>query len=170
MSTEPRIEFVPVAHAEKGVLRELLNLYLYDLSDLVGADPNEHGRFEYQYLDHYWTEPDRHAFLLRRDAAIAGFVMVNAHTASGAAHGIAEFFVLHRHRRAGVGRAAATSAFVRFPGSWEVVTDRENARAAAFWRRTITSCAFPNLVEHPHGIGDWTGPSWTFDVPAASTP
>jgi predicted acetyltransferase len=161
----PRIDLVPVAFAETGVLRELLNLYLYDLSDLVAADPDALGRFEYQYLDAYWTEPDRHAFLVRRDASLAGFVLVNAHTASGAAHGIAEFFVLQRHRRSGVGRAAAMAAFARFPGSWEVVTDRENVRAAAFWRDTITTCGFPELVEHPHGIGDWRGPSWTFEVP-----
>lgn len=140
------IELAPVAYDQKPVLRELLNLYLYELSDLVGADPNEHGRFEYRWLDHYWTEPNRNAFFIRRDGITAGFAMVNAHTASGAAHGIAEFFVLRRHRRSGVGRAAAVSAFARFPGSWEVVTDLENVRAAAFWRETIMASAFPNLA------------------------
>jgi predicted acetyltransferase len=158
------IELVPVAQSHKSVLGELLNLYLYELSDLVGANPNEHGRFEYGYLDLYWTEANRHAFFIRRDADMAGFVMVNAHTASSAARGIAEFFVLRRHRRAGVGRAAATLAFERFPGSWEVVTDRENVRAAAFWRQAITGRGYPKLVEHPGGIGEWTGPAWTFEV------
>src|SRR5262249_51081127 len=128
------VELVPVAYEQKSVLRELLSLYLYDLSDLVAADPDEHGRFEYRYLDHYWTEPHRHAHFIRHDGALAGFILVNAHTASGAAHGIAELFVMQRHRRAGVGRAAAKATFARLAGSWEVVTDRENVRAAAFWR------------------------------------
>ena len=157
-------ELVPIARAHEPVLRELLNLYLYELSDLVGADPDEHGRFEYDWLDHYWTEPDRHAFFIRRDATTAGFVLINAHTASGAAHGIAEFFVLRRHRRSGIGRTAAIAAFTRFPGTWELVTDVENVRAAAFWRATITAFAPAQLVEHPRGIADWTGPSWTFTV------
>ena len=47
------IELVAVAYEQKPVLRELLNLYLYELSHFVGADPNEHGRYEYQWLDHY---------------------------------------------------------------------------------------------------------------------
>jgi predicted acetyltransferase len=158
------IELSPVAYEQKTVLRELLNLYLYELSDLVDADPDEHGRFEYRWLDHYWTEPDRHAFFIRRDGTTAGFVMINAHTASGAARAIAEFFVLRRHRRVGVGCAAAVSAFNRFPGSWEVTTDAENLAAASFWRETIATCAFANLVEHPGGIGNWTGPSWAFIV------
>ena len=158
------VELASIAYEQKPLLRELLNLYLYELSDLVAADPDEHGRFEYGWLDHYWTEPDRHAFAIRRDGVTAGFVMVNAHTASGAAFGIAEFFVLRRHRRSGVGRAAAAAAFARFPGSWEVVTDRENVRAAAFWRETITTYAPAKLVEHAGGIADWTGPAWTFTV------
>ncbi len=158
------IELSPVAHDHKPVLRELLNLYLYELSDLAPSDPDEHGRFEYRWLDHYWTEPDRHAYFIRRDRGTAGFVLINAHTASSAAHAVAEFFVLRRHRRSGVGSAAASSAFRRFPGTWEVTTDVENIRAGSFWRKTVTACPLTNLVEHPRGIGDWTGPSWTFTV------
>ena len=158
------MELVAIAQDQRAVLGELLNLYLYELSELVGADPDERGRFPYPHLDRYWTEPHRHAFFIRRDGVTAGFVLVNAHTASGAAHGIAEFCVLRRHRRAGLGRAAAWAAFAQFPGSWEVVTDVENVRAAAFWRATITARGYANLVEHPRGIGDWTGPAWTFDV------
>src|SRR5262249_50393333 len=134
------LELVAVAHDQRPVLGELLNLYLYELSDLVGADPDEHGRFPYPDLD----LPHRHAFCIRHDGVTAGFVMVTAHTASGAAHGIAELCVLRRHRRAGVGRAAAWAAFERFRGSWEVVTDVENVRAAAFWRATITARGYAN--------------------------
>jgi predicted acetyltransferase len=145
-----------VTPADKGVLRELLNLYLYDLSDLVDADPNDHGRFEYPYLDHYWTEPGRAAFFIRADGAPAGFVMVNARTFTGAEHGIAEFFVLSRHRRRGVGRAAAGAAFDAFVGSWEVFTDANNPRAKAFWRSVVaghTSGVYEELSDVREGLG-----------------
>ena len=158
------VELESIAHDRKPLLRELLNLYLYELSDLVDADPDEHGRFEYGWLDPYWVEPDRHALLIRRDGRTAGFVMINAQTATGAAHAIAEFFVLRRHRRHGVGRTAALAAFARFPGTWEVTTDVENRHAGAFWRETIAAGTFQKLVEHPDGVADWTGPSWTFLV------
>ena len=154
----------PVAVEAKGVLRELLNLYLYELSHLAGSDPNEHGRFEYRWLDHYWTESDRHAYFIDHDGARAGFVLVNAHTATDAEHAIAEFFVLKRHRRAGVGARAAALAFDAHPGEWEVCTDVENARAARFWRATIARYTGDTYVEHPDGIGDWTGPCFTFRV------
>src|SRR2546428_3149200 len=45
------------------VLRRLVELYLYDFSEFDGADVGPHGEYGYRYLDHYWTDPDRHAFL-----------------------------------------------------------------------------------------------------------
>ena len=157
------IEIEPVPYQDKLVLRELLNLYLYDLSDLDGADPDAHGRFEYRYLDPYWIEPARHPFFIRRDGVIAGFALVSGHTESGAERGLSEFFVMKRHRRGGVGFAAAAATFKRFPGSWEVRAERHNAGATAFWGAAIPRLASRDLVVHD-SIGAWPGPAWTFVV------
>ena len=46
---------------------------------------------------------------------------------------IAEFFVLRRYRRSGVGREAAFLAWDRFPSSWTVRVAERNAGALAFW-------------------------------------
>jgi predicted acetyltransferase len=156
------IELEPVAFEDKGVLRELVNFYLYDLSHLDDADPNAHGRFEYRWLDAYWFESTRHPFFIRRDGALAGFVLVSVHAVTGAAHGISEFFVMKRHRRHGVGRAAAHAAFRRFPGTWELRTEKHNADANAFWTQTLGG--LPDLVLHPDGFADWAGPVWTFRI------
>jgi predicted acetyltransferase len=156
------VELQPVAAADKAVLRELLNLYLYDLSALAGTGPDAHGRFEYPYLDHYFTEPDRHAFFILADGARAGFVLVNARTETGAERCIAEFFVLRRLRRARVGSAAAARVFERLRGSWEVCTDANNAAAAPFWRAVVESFTGGAFEQRP-GTGGWTGPMFVFD-------
>ena len=158
------VRLEPVAEAEKDRLKELLNLYLYGLSDLVDADPDEQGRFEYSFLDLYWIEPDRHAFFIMVDGVVGGFVMVNAHTFTGGDRSIAEFFVLKRHRRKGVGAAAAVATFDRLPGEWEVWTDANNARGQAFWRATVRAYT-DGAYEERTGVHEGLGPVFRFTSP-----
>jgi predicted acetyltransferase len=61
---------------------------------------------------------------------------------------IDEFFVLRRHRRAGVGTAAAALAFARRPGRWEVRESAANVPAQRFWRRAIDAATGGRFDEH----------------------
>jgi predicted acetyltransferase len=109
-------ELVPVQEEHRSVLRRLLQLYLHDMSAFDGTDVDDHGEYAYRYLDHYWTEPDRHAFLIRVDGSWAGFALVRA-----CPHwDMAEFFVMRKYRRQGVGQASARLVFGAFRGPWEV--------------------------------------------------
>lgn len=127
------VDVAPVAYSDKIVLRRLLEFYVYDYSEYMGWDVDEHGVFGYRYLDQYWTEPDRHPFFIRVDDRLAGFALVR----SGPPHDMAEFFVMRRYRRAGVGSEAARAVLERFPGSWEVRQLAENTPGSAFWRSSI---------------------------------
>jgi predicted acetyltransferase len=118
---------------DKEVLDQLLELYLHDLSRLTGADVGSRGRYGYFYLDDYWTEPDRHAFFFCVGQRFAGFGLVR----SGAPNDMAEFFVMRKYRRQGVGRRAACALFAMFPGEWQVRQLASNAAATAFWRSVI---------------------------------
>jgi predicted acetyltransferase len=118
---------------EKPVVRQLLELYAHDFSELNGADVDERGVFGYRYLDDYWMEPDRHPFLFRVDGRLAGFALVR----SGPPHDMAEFFVMRKYRRGGIGVEAARAVFARFPGEWQVREVAANVGAVAFWRRAI---------------------------------
>jgi predicted acetyltransferase len=60
---------------------------------------------------------------------------------------IAEFFVLRRYRRSGVGREAAFLAWDRYPGSWTVRVAEGNAGALEFWRRAIDQYAGGTVTE-----------------------
>ena len=140
------IEVVEAALSDKAVIRRLLELQAHDHSEFDSKEINEHGEFGYRYLDHYWTEPDRHPFLIRSGAHIAGFAFVSGlHAAdegeveesADARYSMSEFFVLRRHRRRGVGQQAAHALFRRFPGPWRVRQTPGNEPATSFWRAVV---------------------------------
>ncbi|HEX3815587.1 MAG TPA: GNAT family N-acetyltransferase [Mycobacteriales bacterium] len=130
------MEIIPASETEKPVLRRLLELYGYDFSEIDGRDVDEHGEFGYRYLDHYWTDPDRHAFLVRVDSRWAGFVLVRTGDMP-AATDIAEFFILRKYRRSGLGREVARQIFNRFPGKWQTRQVAGNSGATQFWHSAI---------------------------------
>lgn len=83
MTSASDVQVREAAADEKPILRQLLELYEYDFSEFEGTDVGPHGFYGYRYLDHDWTEPDRHPYLIRVDDNLAGFVLVNRHTVSG---------------------------------------------------------------------------------------
>jgi predicted acetyltransferase len=148
------------------VLRQLLELYNYDFSEYDGADVNEHGLYGYKYLDHYWTEPDRQPFFIVVDGQLAGLVLVGSFCyvlREPGARSIAEFFVMRKYRRKGVGRIAATRAFELFPGSWEVLQHGGNAPSYVFWEEVIADYTGGRYDKEPVVTEDWDGQAITFD-------
>ncbi len=128
--------------SEAVLLSNLLELYIYDLSEVfptveLGAD----GRFGYEKLPLYWSETgDRFPFLIRLDAQVVGFVLAargSPATDDPEVFDIAEFFVIRRHRRCGVGRRAAFLLWNRVPGRWIVRVSGGNLRAFRFWAGAI---------------------------------
>ena len=117
-----KAEIHPAALSDKPVLRNLLELCQHDYSEYDDQDLDENGLFGYRWLDHYWTEPERHPFLVRVDGRLAGFVLVRQIGTSQEqpVYSIAEFFILRKYRRRGVGRQAAWSVFDRLPGRWSI--------------------------------------------------
>ncbi|MDZ7955074.1 GNAT family N-acetyltransferase [Nostoc sp. DedQUE09] len=161
-----KIEVVKAIQQHKSVLCNLMELYQYDLSEIEAKDVDDCGLFGYLYLDYYWTEPERHPFLIKVDKKLAGFVLVNQHTylhQDNNAKSIAEFFILKKYRNQGIGEQVATHIFNQFPGSWEVRQTALNLGAQAFWDKVIsqyTNGAFNEVFLNDHR---WHGPIKTFD-------
>jgi predicted acetyltransferase len=126
------VEIVKIPIAEKSVLRNLVELYRYDFSEIQHADVTEHGVFGYRYLDHYWTDGNRTPFFIRADGKLAGFALIR-HLDDGT-YSIAEFFVMRAYRRRGVGRMAVRELFARFGGRWSFDVVEDNTAAIPFWR------------------------------------
>lgn len=162
-----KVEISPAVESERPVLRNLMELYLYDFSEFDNADVGPFGLYEYPYLDHYWVEDDRHPFLVRVEDRLAGFVLVcryNYFSGEKDAWVIAEFFILRKYRHKGVGEQVARQIFDRFPGFWQVGQIPENVKATAFWRKVIeryTAGKYEEVcLDNPH----WHGPVQSFEV------
>lgn len=164
-----RVEIVEVAENQKTVLRQLMELYEYDFSEYNGADVNEHGHYGYKYLDHYWTEDKRSAYFVKVDDRYAGFVLVNAHcylaSQEDDCRAIAEFFIMRKYRRQGVGKQAAFAVFGKHAGSWEVLQHGKNLPSHVFWRNTVHDYTSGNYTEHEVTTANWTGKGLYFTTP-----
>lgn len=127
------------AAEEKEILRNLLEKYAYEFSQWDGRDVNALGLYGYDYLDCYWTEKNRWAYFLLADGRLAGFAMVNdfPEAAEPTDYTLAEFFVLFKYRRRGVGRTAARALFDRFRGRWQVKRHPANSASVRFWDAVI---------------------------------
>jgi predicted acetyltransferase len=110
-----------------------LEFNAYEFSRLEGSDVDRQGIFGYRYLEHYWIEPARHPYLIEVEGHIAGIVLLRI----GQPSEVAEFLVLPKYRRCGVGTAAAHAAFALFAGDWEVHEVAGHDSATAFWRDVI---------------------------------
>jgi predicted acetyltransferase len=151
----PHIELVPAVREQEPILANLLELYAYDFSEFLDIELNADGRFGYKRLPLYWTEPNRHPFLVRMDQRLAGLVLVKQGSeisGNDTVWDMAEFFVLRAYRRRGIGTEIAHQIWKRFPGLWEVRVIEQNRRALPFWEQAISAfidapaCAVP--VEH----------------------
>jgi predicted acetyltransferase len=155
----------PARAEERDAIESLLQLYAYDWSELRPLEVGANGRFAPYPLDAYWSEEGHHPFLLRVDDNLAGFALVTARSRLTGTRGVfdmAEFFVVRRHRRRGVGMAAAAAAFTALRGPWEVRQRDENPAATAFWRRAIAAYTGGRYQEVHWNDARWTGPVQTF--------
>ncbi len=134
------------------VVQNMWPAYQHDLTEFGGERPNAHGLLHADddvrtMAEHlaamaaWWREPERlFPYLIRVDGQPAGFNLVAARArlpeGIDADFVVHEFFVVHAYRGSDVAERAARLGFERHPGSWEVVTYPNHARAAAFWRRT----------------------------------
>ena len=151
----------PATANDAPLIENLLQLYLHDLSEAFPIDLGPDGRFAYDTLPLYWIETARRfAFLIRYRATVAGFILVTRGSPASDdpdVFDVAEFFVLRRYRRSGVGRRAAILIWDRFPGRWIVRVSEGNRGAVPFWRNVIAEYTNAGAIEHarPGSPNNW---------------
>ena len=140
-TASPHLQVIPAAAEQEPVLSNLLELYAHDFSEFRNLDIGEDGRFGYRSLPLYWSEPDRHPFLVRMDGKLAGLALVKRGSevsGNDAVWDMAEFFVIRGCRRRGIGTQAAHKVWRRFPGLWEIRVMQANVSAQHFWAGAIS--------------------------------
>ena len=141
MAHSPDVTLDEAAPGDAALLANLLELYIHDLSEIFPVEIGADGRFGYDKLPRYWSEPDRRfPFLIRHRGRAAGFVLITRGSPASDdpdVFDVAEFFVLRRYRRSGIASRAAFLVWTRFPGPWVVRVSEGNVGALPFWRRVI---------------------------------
>ena len=134
------LELRQVTIDEKEILRNLLEKYDYEFSQWDKRDVNPLGLYGYDYLDNYWTEEKRYAYFIIADGKLAGFAMVNdfPEAKEPTDYSLAEFFVMYKYRRMGVGQMAATQVFDMFRGKWQLKRHPHNTPSVHFWNRVVS--------------------------------
>ncbi|TBL80695.1 GNAT family N-acetyltransferase [Paenibacillus thalictri] len=161
-----RIQLIQAEEQDKAVIRNLMQYYQYDATEYNQEDPSPFGLFNYNYLDHYWTDHGKNnegrvAYIVKVNGNLAGFALVNnfSYVLKGAdVKTIAEFFIMRKYRKQGVGREVAFRIFDTHPGFWEVKQEKENAIAHQFWKSTVdryTGGNYDKLESYPPV---WDGP------------
>jgi predicted acetyltransferase len=160
------IEIIQGSINEKQIFRNLMQFYKYDTSDFTLEDPTLFGQFDYNYLDHYWTphgitREGRKAYLLKIEGQLAGFALVNnfnLRNSVAEAQNIAEFFVMRKWRRQGIGRIFAFYLFDTFNGEWEIKQEKENENAQRFWSTVVSEYTNNNYSKVESHEPEWEGP------------
>lgn len=140
----------PYTDADRPLLRQMVELYVHDFSELYEQDFTESGSMTLKADGYFLGEEvfQRNfvevfaAFLIYYKGLLAGFALVDDKSqldGRSGVHDVLQFFVLRGYRRHGVGRLAAHALFDRFPGDWEVRQIDQNQAAQAFWRKAIGS-------------------------------
>ena len=166
MTEEVNVKLIKVAESEKSVLRNLMELYAYDFSEFDGEDVNEHGLFGYTYFDYYWTEETRDPFFVKVDGRLAGFILVNEYcyvAKEPRTKSIAEFFIMRKYRRKGIGKLAARQVLDKFPGKWEVIQHGGNQPSIRFWEEVIHEYTDGDFAREKAKTEWWEGQALIFD-------
>ena len=145
-----KFDICEVQEKNKDIILNLMQLYTYELSffedDTTNFQLLDNGLFKLsKYIELYWTQKERHPYILKCDGNLAGFVLERFN--EDGMNEIAEFFVLNKYRKHGAGTFMANEMFKRYNGKWEIRTLLKNKKAQEFWRKVVKSASNENYEE-----------------------
>lgn len=130
------ITIMPAQPSDRPIIANLIQLYLYDMTEFMPFPVGADGRFEYDFLDRFWRFP----YLIYEGNEIVGFALVIDEcplTGRKPCFFMAEFFILKAYRGRGLGRDALQAILSRHSGEWHIATPLANTAALAFWQRAV---------------------------------
>ena len=135
-------ELVVAGSSDADLINSLLDEYLLGLGSYRDVPSGTTTSASYPYLNAYWSEPGRHAFIIQRGDYSVGFALIRDPTSTkSAVYQLAEFYIKPERRRLGIGRRAVCAILKRFPGQWELQVHTRNFAAVQFWESCIGAIA-----------------------------
>lgn len=147
------VAITPATDDKKPLIANLVQLYLYDMTESMPYPVGPDGRFAYDFFNRFWRFP----YLIHVDQEIAGFAFVIDEcplTGRTPCWFMAEFFVLRAYRRRGVGQGALAAMLQRHPGEWHIGVPQANRPARQFWSKALTAYE-PRVSDMAFDGDDW---------------
>ena len=154
-------QLIKAPFRDKTIIKNLMQFYMYDFSEYISTDFEEDGLFAaYNNLEDYWKEPDnKFPYVIKKEEKYVGFVLIRLIEAGECNYfSIAEFFIMRKYRRQGIGKAIAEQVFDLHKGQWEVFQKESNKPAQIFWNKVIneyTKGQFKERFENNKRIQDF---------------
>jgi predicted acetyltransferase len=136
---------------DKTAIENLMQFYIYDFTEFIKYDVEDNGLFApYPHLEDYWREENnKFPYVIRKEDKYVGFVLVKLIESEERSYfSIAEFFVMKKYRRLGIGKAIAVQVFDLHKGQWEVYQKESNKPAQVFWKNVIKEYTKGQFKEH----------------------
>jgi len=130
----------PVQPSERDTLFMLNQYALFDESHTDNNEMHEGGLFHYPGFERYMSDPLWQAFFIREKGTekILGIAQIHAeveHAAEG--HYLAQFMVMPKYRKCGIGRKAAQLCLDMYDGYWEIHPSSGSGRTFSFWQMMV---------------------------------
>lgn len=128
----------------KEVLKNLMSLYLHDLSEFVGnIDLNSNnGLYEFDVFEWFFEKEGLTPFFIQLDRDPIGFILLQSGPYSNQEHAdyvLNSFFILKKYRRKGLGKQACNQFFEIYPGRYAIAQASTNIPAIKFWKNVYES-------------------------------
>jgi predicted acetyltransferase len=143
---------------QDSIIENMWRFYIYDMGRYCGFNKGWECPADLPFvpddLTHYFIDPNRKAFFIKVDSALAGFFLLHkVGTTPEIDWSVGEFFILAKFQGKGIGEQIAGQIFKKFPGTWEVSIIPENVGALTFWRKTISSFTGGKYSEEIKEVG-----------------
>ena len=134
------VSVIEVKKEQEQVLYNLLQKYLYEMTQYYEDPIGEDGNFEYRYFSLYFEEPERAAYFIYDNHIMIGFAMINRHsfTNDNIENCIAEFTIFPAFRHSGNGVKAIEALKTVRNGRWQLKYSTDNPAGEKFWQKIKT--------------------------------
>ncbi len=147
------VKLIKVESKDKSILQNLFQLYMHDIAASLPMDVNEHGLFEYNYLDYYFTEEKRYAYFIYINNKIGGFVLIDdefmvlENKKDNPCYDFSEMFILNAYKKKGYGEIVVKQIFDMYRGNWEIRPVPRSEGAKRFWIKVVKNYTNDNFIE-----------------------
>ncbi|MDP1574981.1 MAG: GNAT family N-acetyltransferase [Coxiellaceae bacterium] len=139
------------------IIQNMASYYAYDISEYMGWEQQKDGTHSIGIdFIKYWKAENTFPFIVKYKDELVGFVIVDKDVSDKTNdYNIAQFFILRKFLRKGIGKYLAFQCFNKFHGKWEVFVMPGNEGAYRFWRNIINEYTNSIFKEHTKVVNNY---------------